>query len=447
MSQKFNVLSLFGWAEQGRCVLDRMGIIPTAYFSSEIDEYAIKLSSANFPDIIHIGSVTEVKAEDLPEIDFLIGWPPCQDLSIAWKREWLTGSRSSLFWEYVRILHETKPKFFFMENVASMPKEAKAEITEALFGIEPILINSSLTSAQQRKRLYWFWIRQEDGTYKGIEIPQPKDAQIYLRDILEDIPFDALDAKGNPIWKPLPEKYIEKVEEKLKKNCMTLCNLNPSGRWLWGNVYNSDWKSPTITINKGEWIKILDKSYALTATYWNVCPRDYFEKNSRQIIIGQYQLPRWSNPGGLKDDKMPCMNASKYAENNKLVAQFRRQEKVCTLTANMWTGENNVPVLVTWMALRNRWEGKLPEFNWMEKLNALTSVQTDSLIISEPQYLWRKLIVRECARAQTFPETYTFESVSNSRAYKAIGNSWEGGAIEHNWIHLLKDFLKTYYLL
>lgn len=117
-----------------------------------------------------------------------------------------------------------------MENVASMPKEAKATITEALFGIEPMYIDSRLTSAQTRKRLYWFGVRQPDGTYKGIDIPQPEDLGILLKDILEDIPFDAVDKKGDPIWKPVPEKYLAIVEERIVKGNMSLFNINPSGK-------------------------------------------------------------------------------------------------------------------------------------------------------------------------------------------------------------------------
>jgi len=347
-----NVLSLFGWAEQWRAVLKEMWIIPTRYFSSEIDPYAIKLSIDNFPDIVHIWNVSEVYYkqktgwlyweewdEFVWEIDLLIGGPPCQDLSIAGKRAGLDGAKSSLFWEYVRILNEVKPKAFFMENIASMPLEAKETITKSLFGIEPIRIDSRLTSAQTRKRLYWMWVRQPDGTYKGIDVPQPEDVGILLKDILEDIPFDAVDKKGNPIWKPVPEKYLWIIEKKMNR----------------------------------------EKSLAITATYPRACPQDFFEKSNRQLVIGRFQIPHWNNIGWLYPLNKTCaVNANgDFPNNNKIVSEYKAK------------------------------------------------------------YYWRKLIVRECARAQNFPEWYKFDSVSDSRAYKAIGNSWEGKAIRHLWSYLI----------
>lgn len=117
-----------------------------------------------------------------------------------------------------------------MENVASMPQEAKERITEELWGIEPMLINSRLTSAQQRKRLYWFGIRNEDGTYSPVHVEAPKDKGILLKDILENIPFDAIDSKGKPIWKPVPEKYIEQIQKRLEKGSASVFNTNPSGK-------------------------------------------------------------------------------------------------------------------------------------------------------------------------------------------------------------------------
>lgn len=124
----------------------------------------------------------------------------CQDLSIAKAGgKGLEGDKSSLFYEYVRILQEAKPKYFLLENVASMKKADKDKITE-IMGVEPILINSALVSAQNRRRLYWTNIPG---------ITQPEDRKIFLRDILEDIPFD------DPRWKELDEKYILKMSERL----------------------------------------------------------------------------------------------------------------------------------------------------------------------------------------------------------------------------------------
>lgn len=171
-----NVLSLFDGISCGQLALKRAGIEFDNYYASEIDKYAIQVTQKNFPNTIQLGSVTDVWAKNLPKIDLLIGGTPCQDLSIAKaNRKGLKGERSGLFWHYVRLLRTCKPKWFLLENVASMSKESKEEITKVM-GVEPILINSALLSAQQRKRLYWTNIPN---------IIQPQDKGIILQDILE----------------------------------------------------------------------------------------------------------------------------------------------------------------------------------------------------------------------------------------------------------------------
>jgi DNA (cytosine-5)-methyltransferase 3A len=175
------ILSLFDGISCARVALERAGIPVEAYYASEIDKYAIQISQKNYPDIKQVGSVTNVTgfySEALPsKTDLLIGGSPCQDLSIAKKdRKGLDGERSGLFWEYVRILREVNPKYFILENVASMPKEAKEIITREL-GVEPIMINASLVSAQNRKRLFWTNIPN---------VTLPEDRGILLKDILEE---------------------------------------------------------------------------------------------------------------------------------------------------------------------------------------------------------------------------------------------------------------------
>ena len=169
------ILSLFDGLSGAYLALQRAGINISKYYSSEIDKYAIAVSRYNFPDIIRFGDVKNI-VEKIDDIDLLIGGSPCQDLSVAKKnREGLQGKRSGLFWEYVRVLKLFKPKYFLLENVASMKKSDRDIITETL-GIEPIMINSALVSAQQRKRLYWTNIPN---------VALPEDKHIYLKDILE----------------------------------------------------------------------------------------------------------------------------------------------------------------------------------------------------------------------------------------------------------------------
>jgi len=175
-----NILSLFDGISCGRVALERAGIKVDKYYSSEIDKYAIQVSQKNYPDIIQLGDVKNIKLstywKHTNHIDLLIGGFPCTNLSIAKKnREGLAGSQSGLFYEMVRIHKEVKPKWWIYENVASMAKDQKKIITDIL-GVEPILIDASLVSAQQRKRLFWTNIPN---------VTQPADKKIYLKDIIE----------------------------------------------------------------------------------------------------------------------------------------------------------------------------------------------------------------------------------------------------------------------
>jgi len=148
-----NVLSLFDGMSCGRIALERAGIKVNNYFASEIDKHAIKVTQSNYPNTKQIGDVTKVKGVYLPKIDLLIGGSPCQGFSFAGKQLNFDDSRSKLFFEFVRLLEETNPKYFLLENVL-MKKEYEQIITDHL-GVEPIFINSALVSAQNRKRLYW----------------------------------------------------------------------------------------------------------------------------------------------------------------------------------------------------------------------------------------------------------------------------------------------------
>ena len=170
-----NVLSLFDGMSCGQIALERAGIKVDNYFASEIDKYAIQVTQANYPNTVQLGDVTNVFARDLPKIDLIIGGSPCQGFSRAGKGLNFEDPRSKLFFEYVRLLKEINPKNFLLENV-SMKVEYRDIISKHL-GVQPILINSNLLSAQNRKRFYWTNISN---------IIEPYNKHIYLKDILED---------------------------------------------------------------------------------------------------------------------------------------------------------------------------------------------------------------------------------------------------------------------
>jgi DNA (cytosine-5)-methyltransferase 3A len=180
-----NVLSLFDGMSCGRIALDRLGIKVDNYYASEIDKYAMKVSEANYPDIIQIGDVTKMNYEDLPQIDLIMGGSPCQGFSFAGKQLAFDDPRSALFFCFWRAVKHLKPKYFLLENVR-MKKEYLDVISEYM-GVEPIMINSALVSAQNRVRYYWTNI-------PGIE--QPEQRGIVLRDILETKEVEGLSEKA-----------------------------------------------------------------------------------------------------------------------------------------------------------------------------------------------------------------------------------------------------------
>lgn len=260
-----NVLSLFDGISCGQIALERAGIKLDKYYASEICEYSIKITKKNYPSTIEIGDVREVTKEKIDsKIDLLIGGSPCQNFSFAGKmngastkdkvkiitlEQYLSFKEqgfefdgySYLFWEYVRLLKEIKPKYFLLENV-KMSKEWQQVITNAL-GVEPIEINSGLVSAQDRKRLYWTNI-------PGIH--QPKDKNIYIDDILQyDIEH-----------KILPKTRLDytnydttKVDKTIHKNTAT--QIGNSRRF--GNAVRSNGKAFTLRrINPNG---IIDENY------------------------------------------------------------------------------------------------------------------------------------------------------------------------------------------
>jgi site-specific DNA-cytosine methylase len=161
-----NVLSLFDGISCGQVALNRMGIKYDKYFASEIDERAISITQKNFPNTIQLGDVEDIDSADLPQIDLLIGGSPCQGFSYAGNQLNFHDPRSKLFFEYADLKTQLKPKYFLLEN-NRMKQEYQDTISEIL-DVEPIKINSSLLSAQNRARLYWTNIPTFVPTDKGI---------------------------------------------------------------------------------------------------------------------------------------------------------------------------------------------------------------------------------------------------------------------------------------
>lgn len=163
-----NVLSLFDGMSCGQIALERAGINVDNYFSSEIKKTAIHVTQQNYKKTIQLGDICNIKSNSTPTIDLLIGGSPCQSFSRSGDNTGFDG-KSRLFFEYLRLLNSKKPKYFLLENVV-MKKEWEDVITKYL-GVNPILIDSKLVSAQKRQRLYWTNI-------PNITIPEDKNITI-----------------------------------------------------------------------------------------------------------------------------------------------------------------------------------------------------------------------------------------------------------------------------
>ncbi len=303
------VLSLFDGISCARVALDYAGIKVEGYWASEIDKNAIEISKRNYPDIKHIGDIKCVAIEKggvvwegggfrfSTKIDLLIGGSPCQDLSIAKQgRKGLDGERSSLFWEYVRVLNELKPKYFILENVASMPKEAKQIITETL-GVEPIMINAALVSAQNRKRLFWTNI-------PGVELPQ--DREIFLKDIIEQ----EVDEKYY-----IKDETLAKILEKMSKGKQ----LSQAFR-----IHTTDGKSVTLSSGGGG-------TGAKTGLY--CLNPDGTEKSKSNTI-------RTSGRGSKFGDKHNWDQIAVIGKSRGKNEGYHSSEKAPTLTGSSWQYNN-----------------------------------------------------------------------------------------------------------
>ena len=331
--QPITVLSLFDGMSCWKLALERAWIPVASYYASEIDKYAMQVSKKNYPSIIHIGDVSkceyrymngskkhqwyyllgEPNSDPLctnmrrTDIDLLIGGSPCQWFSNAGKGLNFKDHRSKLFFEFVRILREAHPRYFLLENVP-MKEERIKIINQHLGGIQPMVINSSLVSAQSRERLYRVGKRVGE-RYKMIYIPLPEDKKLTLKDILQDKVEESYYINQEKV-----QNTDTKQANFLKK---ILLNINPSGKGMNGNIYNPEHKSPTLTTNKGEWIKII-------------------------------QLPRGKNIWGIIDGKTPTLSANLWQHNNLLQEWYRVRrltpiecERLQTLTDNYTAGVSN----------------------------------------------------------------------------------------------------------
>lgn len=361
------VLSLFDGMACGMLAMQRAVIEVDRYVAYEIDKYAVQTSSHNFPMIEHRGDVFRADFTEFSGFDFLIGGSPCTYWSIAQKNNRETeasGMGWELFSQYVRALHEAKPKFFVYENNKSMSKAIRASIDEA-FGFEAICINSALVSAQNRQRLYWVGKRNEDGTYSKVDVEQPEDRGILLKDILEI-------GASEPVC--------------------------PDG----------------------------ERAKTLTASYYKYAASDSFKKaNPRMGIAEPVRVGALPRPNGELSTSQAFRVYSTEGKSVNLTAQGGGAGAKTGLYAIPIEFEGEIPTKAVSAA-----DGKTYSVYEVKDGKITIKGKWHPIKLVDGFYIIRKLTVRECMRLQTVPEWYEFP-VSDSQAYKMLGNGWTVDVIAH----------------
>ena len=183
------ILSLFDGMSCGYITLKELGISVDRYVAYEIDKFTIQTALHNFPDIEQRGNVKTADFTEFKGFDWVLAGFPCTKFSIAQKKDRETKPYSGEGWELFeqawRAVQEAQPKYFLFENNKSMAKAVQQEISK-IIGFEPVLINSALVSAQNRQRIYWVGKRNADGTYSKVDVNQPADRGVLLKDVLDD---------------------------------------------------------------------------------------------------------------------------------------------------------------------------------------------------------------------------------------------------------------------
>ena len=532
-----SVLSLFDGMACGMLAFLKLGIKPSNYYAYEIDKYAIKTTKHNFPNIKQCGDVFEANFTQYEGIDYLIGGSPCTFWSIAQSPDKRETTASGLGWklfsQYVRALNEAKPKYFLYENNKSMSKAIYKSISEA-FGFEPILINSALVSAQNRNRYYWCGKRNDDGTYSKVDIPQPEDKGILLKDVLDNAirfsrkigvcePKDkslvicASDWRGinrNQVQNAVAEPVNTTDEGKSQTIKAQYQQTSVANICKYTSTYGASGVAEPVGTTKD------GKSYCLTSGYANGSGENIgnyaahtLEKGCKSMVAEEVEPKSFSMIGDLdnrkvgikdkayclaanpssdmsarviepinttKDGKAQCLRATCYkdtvrnivgndvdrktgvAESVRVGALPRPNGELSTSQAmrvysiegksvNLCAGSGGMGGKTGLYAIPVEFENNIPikaKSCADEKIYVVYSVtngqieikgKTYPIKLNDGYYIIRKLTVRECMRLQTVPEWYDFSAVSQTQAYKCLGNGWTVDVIAH----ILKGLLNT----
>jgi len=368
-----NVCSLFDGASCGQLALQRANISVDNYYACEIDKPAIQITQKNFPNTIQLGDVTTANYYFDKDIDLLMGGSPCQGFSFAGEQLAFDDPRSKLFFEFIKVMNDLKPKYVLLENVR-MKKQFEDVITEHM-GFPPQLRNSSVASAQNRWRNYWFGMLI-NGKYEQIIIPPMEDKGLVLKDILQT------DHDEPPV--PINERNARH-------------HKNPN-----------------------------QKALCATASMYKGAGNNGMTLVDRLIPVGQAEEYAHYNYRATKevyhmDGKAPTLLTMQGGN---------REPKVATYSPK---GGRIVNRRLDANGVRKDYQMDLPlepqvEVRSDDKTNCLTTVQKDNVVVEG--MTWRKLTPVECERLQTLPDNYT-EGVSKTQRYKMIGNGWTVDVIAH----------------
>ena len=349
----------------------------------------------------------------------LIGGSPCTHWSIAQTKNRETeasGIGWELFLNYRIARDKYKPDYFLYENNKSMSPAIRTQITAEL-GVEPVLINSALVSAQNRQRLYWVGKREPDGTYSQVPVEQPVDRGALLRDILET---------GAVTWKE--KAYTLRASAGTKQGVSNILrHIETNGKFGYMGVaepvrigtIENDAKNQTFDSQQYRVYSPDRKSVTLCGNGGELGAK-----------TGLYATPVDTDADGI------LHLGSLYGQHSRY-GVFAKDGKCPTITASMGMGGGHVPMVPT----RTDEEGHCQKNPTTAK--QIYEVRDGKISIGNTWYpiklrdgfyIIRKLTVRECMRLQTVPEEYAFP-VSDSQAYKMLGNGWTVDVIAHIMSH------------
>lgn len=466
------VLSLFDGMACGVLALMSAGIKIDSYDAFEIDRCAIQTSTHNFPFIKHHGDVFSADFTKFDGVDLLCGGSPCTYWSIAQKNNRETeasGMGWELFNQYVRALKEANPKYFIYENNKSMSKAIRQSIDET-FGFEAVLINSALVSAQNRQRLYWVGKRNVDGTYKKVEIEQPQDRGILLKDILETAePINTIfNGKSHTIKAQYYKNGIANFVTNggfgataVAESARVGCYPSPDGTLKNSQgmrIYSVDAKAVNQTAQGGgmgaktglyavpichtipqevttrKYTCDIEKLKTLLRESKNISNKEIAEKLNKPITLVEHWF-RKDSCFAVPDADI-WFNLKKLLniegiEFDNFVTVFETREGVFEKANRCYDVNGKMSTLMTGKT-DNIIEPVKKTENVYEVKNGFITIKGKQYPIKliDGYYAIRKLTVRECMRLQTVPEWYEFP-VSNSQSYKMLGNGWTVEVIAH----------------